>query len=107
MIGYSLSSILPFSLHVSYSRQLLSFFLLSLFRSLSDSIFRSTLSKDLLLVETAPAGNAPFPTVSVLRQLTHHMAQPIGINANGQTARANEEEILYLVHPAVMELKLL
>ena len=105
--GYSLASILPFSLHVSYSRQLLSFFLLSLFRSLSDSILRSTLSEDLLLIEAAPAGNSAFPAVSVLRQLTHHLTQPIGINACGQTARANEEEIIYLISPAVVELKLL
>lgn len=105
--GHSLASIFPFSLHVSYSRQLLSFFLLSLFRSLSDSVLRSTLSQDLLLIEAAPAGNSPFPAVSVLRQLTHHLTQPIGINACGQTARANEEDVIYLVYPAVMELKLL
>lgn len=107
MLGYSLASILPFSLHVSYSRQLLSFFLLSLFRTFSDSVLRSTLSQDLLLVEAAPAGNSPFPAVSVLRQLTGHLTQPIGINASGQTARANEEEVIYLVCPAVMEMKLL
>ena len=107
LIGYSLASILPFSFHLSYFRQFRFFFLLSLFRACSDSVFCSTLSEDLLLCEAAPAGNTQFPAVSILRQLTHDLTQPMGVDACGQSIRTNEDEIAYLVYPAVMELKLL
>ena len=82
-IGYSISTLLHIVVQIPYSRLLVVLFLLSLIRSVSETILKSALLSDISL------------------------SKGISIHSGTDSRRVNEEDSLYLVEPMLKDLHIM
>ena len=105
-IGYSISILLHIVVQIPYSRLLVSLFLLSLIRSVSETILKSALLSDIELSSIITSTNL-LPIHSILKDLSISLSKGISINSGTDSRRVNEEDSLYLVEPILKDLHIM
>lgn len=80
---------------------LITIFLVSIMRTLSDTILKRSLTKDLQLEEVAKVGKYLFPIDQVLRDLSGAVQRPLSIHSGTERRVENVEDAIYVVEPFV------
>ena len=106
-IGYSISSLLHLNVQIPYSRLLVSLFVISLIRSVSETILKGILISDLQLSDIARSRNDLLPIQSVLKDLSLDLSKGISIHSGTESRLVNEEDSLYLIEPIVKNLHIM
>ena len=100
-VGYSISILLHIVVQIPYSRLLVSLFLLSLIRSVSETILKSALLSGIITSTNL------LPIHSILKDLSISLSKGISINSGTDSRRVNEEDSLYLVEPILKDLHIM
>ncbi|KAK8802626.1 hypothetical protein WA171_006302, partial [Blastocystis sp. BT1] len=105
-IGYSISTLLHIVVQIPYSRLLVVLFLLSLIRSVSETILKSALLSDIDLSSISTSTNL-LSIQSILKDLSISLSKGISIHSGTDSRRVNEEDSLYLVEPMLKDLHIM
>ena len=81
--------------------------MISLIRSVSETILKGILISDLQLSDIARSRNDLLPIQSILKDLSLDLSKGISIHSGTESRLVNEEDSLYLIEPIVKNLHIM